>query len=94
VARYEVAADRCDEAVDAFLEAAKEIAGMDGFEGGYVFVDSETGETMTLTFWENHNAAEASATRAATARRRAVSAVDGEVASVQAFNVVREFDSS
>jgi heme-degrading monooxygenase HmoA len=93
VARYEVAPERCDEAVEALLEAAKDIAAMDGFESGYVFVDSETGETMTLTFWENQAAAEASATRAATARRRAVSTVDGEVASVQSFDVVREFVS-
>jgi heme-degrading monooxygenase HmoA len=93
VARYEVAPERCDEAVEALLEAARDIAAMDGFESGYVFVDSETGETMTLTFWENQAAAEASATRAATARRRAVSTVDGEVASVQSFDVVREFVS-
>jgi len=93
VARYEVAPERCEEAIDAFLDAAREIAAMDGFESGYVFVDSETGETMTLTFWENQTAAEASATRAATARRRAVTAVEGEVASVQGFDVVREFGS-
>jgi heme-degrading monooxygenase HmoA len=93
VARYEVSPDRCDEAVEAFLDAATDIAAMGGFEGGYVFVDSETGETMTLTFWESQSAADASSTRAATARRRAVSAVEGEVASVQGFNVVREFGS-
>jgi heme-degrading monooxygenase HmoA len=91
VARYEVPPDRCDEAVEAFLDSAKEIASMDGFQNGYVFVDSETGETMTVVFWQNNAAAEASATHAATARRRAVSAVDGEVQSVQAFDVVREF---
>ncbi len=93
VARYEVPPDRCNEAVEAFLDSAKDIAKMDGFENGYVFVDSETGETMTLTFWQSPAAAEASATRPATARRRAVTAVEGEVASVQAFDVVREFGS-
>ena len=91
VARYEVPPDRCDEAVEAFLESAKEIASMDGFQNGYVFVDSETGATMTVVFWQNNAAAEASATRAATARQRAVSAVDGEVQSVQGFDVVHEF---
>jgi heme-degrading monooxygenase HmoA len=93
VARYEVPPDRCDEAVEAFLDAAKDVAAMDGFQSGYVFVDSETGETMTVVFWQNSTAAETSATRAATARRRAVSAVDGEVQSVQSFDVVREFGS-
>ena len=93
VARYEVPPDRCDEAVEAFLDAAKDVAAMDGFQSGYVFVDSETGETMTVVFWQNPTAAETSATRAASARRRAVSAVDGEVQSVQSFDVVREFGS-
>jgi heme-degrading monooxygenase HmoA len=94
VARYEVSPDRSDEAVEAFVDSAKEIAGMDGFQSGYVFVDSETGATMTVTFWQSHAAAEDSATRAATARQRAVAAVDGEVQSVQGFDVVREFGGS
>jgi heme-degrading monooxygenase HmoA len=94
VARYEVSPERCDQAVDAFLDAAKEITAMDGFGSGYVLVNSETGETMTVVFWQSQTAADASATHAATARRRAVSAVDGEVASVQTFDVVRQFDGS
>lgn len=94
VARYEVPPDRCDEAVEAFSDSAKNIASMDGFESGYVFVDSETGETMTVVFWENHAAAENSATHAATARQRAVAMVDGEVQSVQNFDVVRAIGGS
>jgi heme-degrading monooxygenase HmoA len=88
-----VSPDRCDEAVKAFLESAQEIAAMDGFDSGYVLVDSETGETMTFTFWESRAAADASASHAAAARRRAVTAVDGEVQSVQSFDVVRPFGS-
>jgi len=94
VARYEVSPERCDEAVEAFLGAAKDITGMDCFGSGYLLVNSETGETMTVVFWDSQAAAEASATHAATARRRAVSAVDGEVASVQTFDVIREFGNS
>lgn len=94
VARYEVPPDRCDEAVEAFTDSAKEIAAMDGYESGYVFVDSETGATMTVVFWQSHAAAENSATHAATARQRAVATVDGEVQSVQNFDVVREFGGS
>jgi heme-degrading monooxygenase HmoA len=94
VARYEVPPDRCDEAVEALADSAKEIANMDGFQNGYVFVDSETGETMTVVFWQNHAAADNSATHAATARQRAVAAVDGEVQSVQSFDVVREIGGS
>jgi heme-degrading monooxygenase HmoA len=94
VARYEVSVDRSDEAVQAFVDSAQAIAEMDGFDSGYVLVDSETGETMTLTFWESGAAADASATRAASARRRAVDAVDGEVQSVQSFDVVQAFGST
>ena len=93
VARYEVSVDRSDEAVQAFVDSAKAIAEMDGFDSGFVLVDSETGETMTITFWESGAAADASATHAASARRRAVDAVDGEVQSVQSFDVVRAFGS-
>ena len=93
VARYEVPPDRCDEAVEAFSDSAREIAVMDGFQSGYVFVDSQTGETMTVVLWENHAAADNSATHAATARQRAVAAVDGEVQSVQNFDVVRAIGS-
>jgi heme-degrading monooxygenase HmoA len=94
VARYEVPPDRCDEAVEAFADSAKSIASMDGFQSGYLFVDSETGETMTVVFWDSPTAAESSATHAATARRRAVAAVDGEVQSVQNFDVVRTIGDS
>ena len=94
VARYEVSPERCEETVEAFLNSAQEIAGMDGFERGYLLVDSETGATMTLTFWESGRAAEASASRAASARRRAIAEVEGDVQSVQGFDVVRAFGDS
>jgi heme-degrading monooxygenase HmoA len=90
VARYEVAPERCDETVKAFEETGPEIAGLAGFEGGYVLVDSETGSVVTFTFWEGSQALDASATRATSLRRRAIDAVEGDVTSVQTFDVVRE----
>jgi heme-degrading monooxygenase HmoA len=39
VARYEVEAERIDDAVRVFGEAATEIEGLAGFAGGFVFVD-------------------------------------------------------
>jgi heme-degrading monooxygenase HmoA len=77
--------------VKAFLDSAQEIAEMDGFDGGYLLVDSESGTAMTLALWSNHAAFETSATKAALARRRAVDAVDGEVELVQSFDVVETF---
>jgi heme-degrading monooxygenase HmoA len=90
IARYEVEADRCDDAIAAFTEAGNEIAALDGFHSGFVCVDSENGGVITCTFWDDHAVAEASATRATAARHRAVAAVDGEIVSVQTFDVVRE----
>jgi hypothetical protein len=49
---------------------------------------------MTITFWRDDNTAEASAVAATRARRRAVEAVDGDVLSVQSFDVVRDFGDS
>jgi heme-degrading monooxygenase HmoA len=91
VARYVVPPERCDEAVEAFLDSAREIADMNGFGQGYIFVDSETGTAVSLTMWADNAAFESSATKAALARRRAVDAVDGEVQWVQNFDVVRRF---
>jgi heme-degrading monooxygenase HmoA len=91
VARYELPPERCEEAVQAFLDSAREIAQMDGFGQGYLFVDSETGVAVSMTLWEDNAAFDASSTKAALARRRAVDAVDGEVQWVQTFDVVRRF---
>jgi heme-degrading monooxygenase HmoA len=91
VARYEVSPERCDDAVEAFLGSARDIIEMDGFQSGYLLVNSETGETVTVTFWESQATADASATRAASLRRRAIAAVEGDVSSVQGFDVVRNF---
>ena len=91
VARYELPPERCEEAVQAFLDSAREIADMSGFGQGYLFVDSATGAAVSMTLWEDHAAFEASATKAALARRRAVDTVDGEVEWVQNFDVVRRF---
>ena len=90
VARYEVASDRIDDAVDSFGQAAEAIQALDGFVGGYVLVDHEDGRTMTVTLWENHAALESSESVARSARNEAASAVDGRVLSVEKFEVAQE----
>ena len=90
VARYEVASDRIDEAVDSFGQAADGIQGLEGFKGGYVLVDHEDGRTMTVTLWDNHAAMDASESVARSARNDAATAVDGEVLSVEKFEVAQE----
>jgi heme-degrading monooxygenase HmoA len=90
VARYEVPAERLDDAVAAFAEASAQIEQLDGFSGGYLFVDREDGRTMTLTLWDNIGALEASERTARNARREASEAVGGAVLSVESFEVARE----
>jgi heme-degrading monooxygenase HmoA len=91
VARYTVDPERCEEAVEAFTEAAREIAEERGLEQGYLFVDSESGAIVTVTVWADQTTMDASEVHAATLRRRAIGAVEGDVQSVQVFDVVRDF---
>jgi heme-degrading monooxygenase HmoA len=90
VARYEFEAERLDEAVQAFGEAATQVEQLDGFAGGYVLVDPDDGRTMTVTLWENSAMLENSERVAGSARRQAAAAVDGSVLSVEKFEVARE----
>jgi hypothetical protein len=62
----------------------------DGFRGGYVLVDHEDGRTMTVTLWENHAALDSSESAARSARKEAADAVDGEVLSVEKFEIAHE----
>jgi heme-degrading monooxygenase HmoA len=90
VARYQIDPERCDDAVRAFQEAGADLAKLGGMNAGWVLVDTESGTTMTVTLWENRASIDASETRAATARQRAVREADGEVQSVVVFDVVRD----
>jgi len=94
VARYQIAPERCDDAVRAFQEVGAELAKLGGMNAGWVLVDTESGTTMTVTLWENQASLDASGTRAAAARQRAVREADGEVQSVVVFDVVRELGAS
>jgi heme-degrading monooxygenase HmoA len=89
VARYQVEPERCDDAVRAFQEAGRELAAFGGLHAGWVLVDSETGTTMTVVLWDDRRALDASETRAAAARQRAMREAGGEVQSVVVFDVVR-----
>jgi heme-degrading monooxygenase HmoA len=93
VARYEVPSDRIDDAVESFGQAATEVEHLEGFAGGYLFVDHEDGRTMTLTLWETQAALENSEREAGKLRREAAGSVDGTVLSVEKFEVAQELTS-
>jgi heme-degrading monooxygenase HmoA len=93
LAKYEVSPDQVDDAIEAFREAARGLAELDGNEGGYLLVDREDGAMMTFTFWTSQAAVAASEVRAAALRRQALNSVDGGVVGVDAYEVALEFGS-
>jgi heme-degrading monooxygenase HmoA len=90
VARYEVAAERIAEAVEAFRQAARAIESLPGLRGGYVMVDPDDGKLVTATFWDSRAALEASEVRASRARQDAIRAVGGDCTSVDRLEIAAE----
>lgn len=87
LARYAIATDRLDDAVESFREAGRELAALEGFKGGHLLVDSDEGSLLTLTLWEDRAAMDRSEVRAASLRQRALRTVEGEVQAVTCYEV-------
>ena len=87
VARYRIEPERCNDAVASFSEAGAEIAKLEGFRDGYVLVDPDNGDVLTITVWDSHASLDASDMKATSARRRAAEAVDGTVEAVSRYGV-------
>ena len=87
VVRYRVDPERCDEALEAFEEAAKTIGDIDGIAGGYVMVDGEEGRIMTVTLWDDQSKMEASEVRASRLRQEALRSVEGDIDSVERLRI-------
>ena len=90
VARYEVAPERMEEAVEVFREALTEIEGLEGLKGGSVLTDADDGVIMSMTFWESRATMESSEVKAAGLRQQAAKQVDGIVVSVHCLDVVAQ----
>jgi heme-degrading monooxygenase HmoA len=91
ISRYEIPTDRLDEATASFRAAGDGLRELEGFLDGYLLVDSDSGDLVTITFWRTRANAEASRSRAARLRQEAVRAVEGSVQSVVEYEVVTEF---
>ena len=87
MARYAIELDKIDDAVESFRAAGRELAELEGYEGGHLLVDSDEGTLLTLTLWTNRAAMDTSEVRAAGLRQRALRAVDGEVQAVTCYEV-------
>lgn len=92
--RYSVDPERCNEALDAFREAAREIGDLDGLRGGYVLADGDSGRIVTITIWEDRTAMEKSEVRASRLRQEALRSVEGNVETVERLNVATEIEES
>jgi heme-degrading monooxygenase HmoA len=93
VVRYSVEPDRCEQALRAFEQAAREIGVIDGIAGGYVMADGDDGLIITVTLWNDRNAMEKSEVRASRLRQNALRSVDGEIISVERLSVATEIDA-
>jgi heme-degrading monooxygenase HmoA len=90
VARYEVPAEKIGTAVEAFRAATDQLDGVSGYQGSYLFTSPDEGVLMSVTLWQSRSALDESEVRAARLRREATDQVDGEVTSVQRFEVAVE----
>jgi heme-degrading monooxygenase HmoA len=87
VTRYDIPAERLNDAVESFGAALDEIRGLDGFREGYLLIDREGDCATTVTFWESRAAMDASAVTASRLRNEAAREADGVVASSHNFEV-------
>jgi heme-degrading monooxygenase HmoA len=87
LARYAIEPDRIDDALEGFREAGRELAALEGYQGGHLLVDHDDGTLITLTLWQDRAALDRSEVRAASLRQRALRSVDGEVQSVTCYEV-------
>ncbi len=91
LARYEVAPENMEAAVNGFRDAGHGLQELEGLVGGYLLVDSDAGTVMTLTLWDSQTSMETSGARAASLRQRALREANGSVASVEELQVPVEF---
>jgi heme-degrading monooxygenase HmoA len=91
VARYKIPEENLDAAIGAFDEAVDELRDIEGNEGGYLLVDRDNSTAITLTFWTDRTALEASEVRASRLRSQAVGPHGGEIQAVDRCEVTLDF---
>jgi hypothetical protein len=80
--------------LEPFDEALDTIASLDGFEGGYLLVDEESGAIRTVTVWRDHGALVASRVRATSLRIAAARACGTRVSSTVELRLASRRDPS
>ena len=88
LAIYDIPEDMQAEARAGFEQAIERIRDVAGLHEAYLLVGTESGRAVTITFWESSEAMAASRVVASRVRTEAATAVDGEIVSVEEFEIV------
>jgi heme-degrading monooxygenase HmoA len=90
VSAYTGPADRADDAVRAFEAASDTLRKLNGFERGYMLIDRETGNALTMTLWASEEAEQASAEAVKQMRAQAADSAGASIESVVRYEVAVE----
>ena len=91
VARYQIPEESLDDALEGFREAVEQLRQLDGNAGGYLLVDRDNSNALTVTFWESRAALEATEVKASQLRSQAVGPHGGEIQAVDRCEVALDF---
>ena len=90
VALYEVPEEKQAKARAGFDAALERIREAPGLHEAYLLLGTESRRVVTITFWESQEAMAASRVVASRLRSEAAATVDGDVVSVDEFEVVAD----
>ena len=91
VARYRIPEATLEDAMDGFKNAFGKVSELEGNAGGYLLVDRDNCTAITVVFWENRMALEASEVQASRLRSEAVGPAGGEIQAVDRCEVALDF---
>jgi heme-degrading monooxygenase HmoA len=87
---YQIPPERKGEAQANFEGAVGQIREVEGLEKAIFMLGCDSDRAVTITFWESHAAMSASRVMASRLRSDAASSVDGDVLSVEEFEVISD----
>jgi heme-degrading monooxygenase HmoA len=87
---YQIPPERKEEAQANFEGAVGQIREAEGLEKAVFMVGCDSDRAVTITFWESHAAMSASRVMASRLRSDAASSVEGDVVSVDEFEVISD----
>lgn len=90
VSTYDIPQDRRGEAQANFSSAVARIRETEGLMDAHFLLGCDSDRAVTITFWESREVMAASRVKASRLRSDAASSVDGDVLSVEEFEVVPE----